>query len=108
MPLKISAFPKCYLDRIAGERSMTVFEWIEMARSLDCDGLEMFEGFLTSLEPGYVDSVAEAVQRTGRVVPMLCCSPDFSNPDADARKRAIDREIEMVRTARRLGGPRTV
>ena len=31
---KISAFPKCYLDRIAGERTMTVFEWIEMARSL--------------------------------------------------------------------------
>ena len=108
MPLKISAFPKCYLDRIAGERSMTVFEWIEMARSLDCDGLEMYEGFLTSLEPGYVDSVAAAVHGTGRVVPMLCCSPDFSHPNGDARKRAIDHEIAMVKVAHRLGGPRTV
>ena len=26
MPLKISAFPKCYLDQIAGARTMTVDE----------------------------------------------------------------------------------
>jgi sugar phosphate isomerase/epimerase len=39
---------------------------------------------------------------------MLCCSPDFTNPDPDARKRAVDREAEMVRVARRLGGPRAV
>src|ERR1035437_3791810 len=50
---KISAFPKCYLDRIAGERSMTVFEWIQRARWLDADGLEMYEGFFTSLDDAY-------------------------------------------------------
>lgn len=108
MPLRISAFPKCYLDAIAGARTMTVFEWIEMARALDCDGLEMYEGFFTSLDPGYLDSVGEAITRTGRAMPMLCCSPDFTNPSADARKRAIDKEIEMVRVTRRLGGPRAV
>jgi sugar phosphate isomerase/epimerase len=108
MPLRISAFPKCYLDRIAGERSMSVFEWIELSRSLDCDGLEMYEGFFTSLAPGYLDSVADAIRDTGRAMPMLCCSPDFTNPDRDARKRAVEKECEMVRVARRLGGPRTV
>lgn len=108
MPLRISAFPKCYLDAIAGARTMTVFEWIEMARALDCDGLEMYEGFFTSLEPGYLDSVGDAIRATGREMPMLCCSPDFTNPDPDARKRAIDKEIAMVRVTRRLGGPRAV
>lgn len=108
MPLRISAFPKCYLDKIAGERSMSVFDWIEQARALDCDGLEMYEGFFTSLEPGYIDSVAEAIRATGRAMPMLCCSPDFTNPDPDARQRAVEKECEMVRVARRLGGPRTV
>lgn len=108
MPLRLSAFPKCYLDAIAGTRTMTVFEWIEAARSLDCDGLEMYEGFFTSLEPGYLDSVGDAITRTGRAMPMLCCSPDFTNPSADARKRAVDKEIEMVRVTRRLGGPRAV
>ncbi len=41
-------------------------------------------------------------------MPMLCCSPDFTNPDADARKRAVEREAEMIRVTRRLGGPRAV
>src|SRR5262249_18322412 len=50
MPLKLSAFPKCYIDQIAGERSLSVFDWIEMARSLDADGLELYDGFFTSLD----------------------------------------------------------
>jgi sugar phosphate isomerase/epimerase len=108
MPPRVSAFPKCYLDRIAGARTMTVFDWIEESRALDCDGLEMYEGFFTSLEPGYLDSVADAIAATVRAMPMLCCAPGLTNPDADARKRAIDKEIEMVRATRRLGGPRAV
>src|SRR5439155_7128440 len=31
-----------------------------------------------------------------------------TNPDPDARKRAVEKECEMVRVTRRLGGPRTV
>lgn len=104
---KLSAFPKCYIEDIArGE--MSLFDWIEMARSLDADGLEMYEGFFTSLEPGYLDTVGEAIRSAGFEMPMLCCSPDFTNPDADARKRAIDREIQMVGVTRRLGGPGAV
>ena len=68
----------------------------------------MYEGFFTSLDNGYIDSVADAITDTGRQMPMLCCSPDFTNPDADARKLAIDKEVQMVRVTRRLGGPRTV
>ena len=64
MKPRISAFPKCYLERIAGGE-MTVFEWIEMARSLDADGLEMYEGFFTSFEDAYLDSVGEAIHRAG-------------------------------------------
>ncbi|VTT97264.1 xylose isomerase domain protein tim barrel : Sugar phosphate isomerase/epimerase OS=Singulisphaera acidiphila (strain ATCC BAA-1392 / DSM 18658 / VKM B-2454 / MOB10) GN=Sinac_6663 PE=4 SV=1: AP_endonuc_2 [Gemmataceae bacterium] len=108
MPLKLSAFPKCYLDQIAGERSMSVFDWIEQAKQLDADGLEMYEGFFPSLDPGYLDTVAEAIHCAGFEMPMLCCSPDFTNPNADARKRAVEHEIEMVGVTRRIGGPGTV
>jgi sugar phosphate isomerase/epimerase len=108
MPLKLSAFPKCYIDQIAGERSMSVFDWIEMARSLDADGLEMYDRFFTSLEPAYLDQVSEAIHNAGFAMPMLCCSPDFTNPDPDARQRAVDREAEMIRVTRRLGGPGAV
>jgi sugar phosphate isomerase/epimerase len=105
--LRISAFPKCYLEQISTGR-MSVFEWIGMAKNLDADGLEMYEGFFTSLEPGYLDSVGEAIHSAGFAMPMLCCSPDFTAPDPDHRKRAIEREAEMVRIARRLGGPGAV
>lgn len=108
MPLKISAFPKCYLETIAGDRTMSVFDWIAMARGLDADGLEMYDGFFTSLDDAYLDRVGEAISGAGFAMPMLCCSPDFTNPDPDARKRAVDREAEMIRVTRRLGGPRAV
>jgi sugar phosphate isomerase/epimerase len=106
--MKLSAFPKCYIDQIAGDRSMSVFDWITMARSLDADGLEMYDGFFTSLEPGYLDEVGAALASAGFAMPMLCCSPDFTNPDADARKRAVDREAQLIAVTRRLGGPRAV
>jgi sugar phosphate isomerase/epimerase len=107
MQLRISAFPKCYLDDIASGK-MSVFDWIEMAKQLDADGLEMYEGFFTSLDPAYLDTVADAIHAAGFAMPMLCCSPDFTAPDPAKRKREIDREAEMIRITRRLGGARAV
>ncbi|GAC1471116.1 MAG: sugar phosphate isomerase/epimerase [Isosphaeraceae bacterium] len=108
MPPRISAFPKCFLDRIAGDRTMSVFDWIAMARSLDADGLEMYDGFFPDLEDSTIGQVREAIHEAGFAMPMLCCSPDFTNPDPDARKRAVAREVALVRVTRRLGGPRAV
>ena len=103
MPLKISAFPKCYLEEIS-EGRMSVFDWIEMAKGLDADGLEMYEGFFSSLDRGYLDSVGSAIASAGFAMPMLCCSPDFTAPDAEKRKREVEREAEMIRVTRQLGG----
>ncbi|MEZ6056058.1 MAG: sugar phosphate isomerase/epimerase family protein [Planctomycetaceae bacterium] len=104
MKPRISAFPKCYLDAIAGERSMTVFDWIEMARPLPAQGLEMYDGFFTSLETDYLSRVRDAIHDAGFVMPMLCCSPDFTNPDPDGRKRAVERELAMIGVCHHLGG----
>ncbi len=103
--MKIAAFPKCYLEMIP--QQMSVFEWIEMSKPLGAEGLEMYERFFTSLDDAYIDTVGEALQKAGYAMPMLCCSPDFTNPDADGRKRAFDFEVEMIRVTRRLGGPRS-
>jgi len=106
--VKISAFPKCYLDDIAGDRSMSVFDWIDMAKSLPAEGLEMYEGFFVSLDDGYISEVRDAIADAGFAMPMLCCSPDFTNPDPDERKRAVEHEARMIRVTRRLGGPGAV
>ncbi len=103
MPLKISAFPKCYLEEISAGR-MTVLDWIAMAKGLDADGLEMYEGFFTSLDHAYLDEVGNAIESAGFAMPMLCCSPDFTAADSGKRKQAIEREANMIRVTRQLGG----
>jgi sugar phosphate isomerase/epimerase len=107
VPLKLSAFPKCYLDTIASG-AMSVFDWIAQARDLDADGLEMYEGFFPSLEDDCIDAVGAAIRAAGFAMPMLCCSPDFTHPDPEARRAAVERQRRMVRIAHRLGGPGTV
>ena len=83
---------------------MSVFDWIEMARQLPVDGLEMYEGFFTSLEDEYLDSVAADIKAAGFQMPMLCCSPDFTAPQQADRARAVQHQIKMVKATRRLGG----
>ncbi len=102
--MKIAAFPKCYIDDIAVKKTMTLFDWIDRAKSLPAEGLELYEGFLASHDGAYLDQVSDAIHNAGFEMPMMCCSPDFTNPDADARKRAIDQEIAMMQITRRLGG----
>jgi sugar phosphate isomerase/epimerase len=107
MSLNISAFPKCYLETISNGQ-MSVFDWIEMAKQLDADGLEMYTGFFTSFEDGYIDCVAEAIRNASFSMPMLCCSPDFTVADANKRKREIERQVHMIKITKRLGGERAV
>jgi len=102
--MKIAAFPKCYLDDIAGRRTMSVFDWIDMARALDADGLEMYEGFFTSFDDVYLTSVRDAIADAGFEMPMLCCSPNFTHPDPDERKRAVEHEAKMIGVTKLLGG----
>lgn len=101
--MKIAAFPKCYLDDIVAGK-MSLFEWIELAKQLEAEGLELYEGFFASLEPDYLDQVGEAIHSAGFVMPMLCCSPDFTNPDPDERQRAIAHEARLIEVTALLGG----
>ena len=106
--MKIAAFPKCYLDDISVHHTMTVFDWIEMAKDLGAEGLEMYVGFFPTLEDAFVDSVGEAISKAGFAMPMMCCSPDFTHPDPDYRLREIEKEAAMIRVTHRLGSPGAV
>ena len=106
--MKLSAYPKAFEQQIAGTRTLSLFQWIDMAKVLDADGLELYSGFLESHDDDYLNRVGEALQQAGFEMPMMCYSPNFTNPDPDARKRAVDDEAEMIRVTRRLGGPGAV
>lgn len=73
MPL--AAFPKCYLDALLTERSMTLEDWIELAaRELELDGLELYTPLVAAHTPGELRGVREQMEQRGLRMPMLCHS----------------------------------
>jgi sugar phosphate isomerase/epimerase len=102
--MKLAAFPKCFMDQLVRDRTMTVFDWIEMAADLPIDGLELYDGFLASLDEAYLEKVRGALARRHLAMPMLCCSPDFTRPGADERRQEIAREQRLIEVTAFLGG----
>lgn len=94
--MKLAAFPKCFMDQLVRDRTMSVFDWIEMAADLPVDGLELYDGFLTRFDEAYLDKVRLALQQRGLDMPMWCTSPDFTQPDVDARRREVERQKRMI------------
>ena len=101
--VRLAAFPKCWIEDIVSGR-MSVFEWIERSAELECDGLELLAGFLQSHDHEYLRRVRRSVEALGMTVPMLCYSPDFTLPDAQARREQVAAQIEMIHVTAELGG----
>ncbi|HUS15877.1 MAG TPA: sugar phosphate isomerase/epimerase family protein [Chloroflexia bacterium] len=102
--VQLAAFPKCYMDELCITRSMSVFDWIQQATSLPVDGLELYDGFLLSLDPVYLEQVRAAIEANGLQMPMMCYSPDFTVPDAAERLAAVDRQRAIMAATAALGG----
>jgi sugar phosphate isomerase/epimerase len=102
--VKIAAFPKGELDAMVARRSKTIFEWIEEAKILPVDGLELHTGFFWSTSRDFVGRVGDALASAEFEMPMMCASPDFTNPDADTRARERDAEATFMRITAQLGG----
>ncbi len=102
--MRIAAFPKCFMDQLVVDHTLSVFEWIEMAADLPVEGLEMYDGFLERLDELYLAKIRLALDRHGLEMPMLCYSPDFTRPDPEDRQRQVERQKQMIDTTARLGG----
>lgn len=100
---KLAAFPKAYMRQLCREGTMTLREWVELAVPLGLDGLEYYCGFLELADSARWPEARRTVESRGLVIPMLCCSPDFSHPDADFRRREIEKEKNWIRMAAALG-----
>jgi len=101
--IAIAAFPKCWLEDIVAGR-MALTEWIDAAAELECDGLELYSGFLKSRDASSLADVRRRIEGLGMTMPMMCFSPDFTIPDAAARRSQVDEQIAMIRVTAELGG----
>ena len=102
MPL--AAFPKCFLDAMCVEKTMSVEDWIgRAAAELDVDGLEFYWGF-TPREDAEIARVRGLIEARGLTMPMMCYSPDFTQPDVAARAREVENEKRVIAVTAQLGG----
>ncbi len=100
---KLAAFPKAFMRALCKEGTMTLQQWVDLAAPLQLDGLEYYSGFLELQDPARWAAARRTVEQAGMVIPMLCCSPDFSQPDPELRRQEIDREKNWIRLAASLG-----
>ncbi len=100
---KLATFPKAFMRPLCKDGTMTLREWVDLAAPLGLDGLEYYSGFLELADPARWVDARRTVEASGLVIPMLCCSPDFSHPDAEFRAREIEKEKNWIRMAAALG-----
>lgn len=101
---KLAAFPKAWIDDLCQTGAMSLDQWLDIAASLRLDGVELYSGMIDLQRPDDWPRWRNAVQTRGLAMPMLCCSPDFAQPDVAARQREIDREKHWIDMTAALGG----
>jgi sugar phosphate isomerase/epimerase len=92
------------MDELCVTRAMTVFEWIDLAATLPVAGLEMYDAFFPELDPDYLAQVKARLERHDLQMPMMCYSPDFTMPDAEARRAEVAKERRVMEATAALGG----
>ncbi|PAW67819.1 MAG: myo-inositol catabolism protein IolH [Opitutia bacterium Tous-C1TDCM] len=100
---RLAVFPKAFMRPLCRDGTMTLRQWTELAAPLGVDGLEYYAGFLELAEPEKWPQLRREVEAAGLTIPMLCCSPDFSQPDPVLRAREIEQEKTWIRMAATLG-----
>ena len=101
---KLSAFPKAYMHALCKDGSMKLAQWFELAATLSIDGLEFYAGFLEMEDESRWPSFRTQVESLGMQIPMMCCSPDFTHPDASFRSREIAKQKRWIDMTEALGG----
>tara|TARA_R110002073_G_scaffold2230_2_gene15369 strand:+ start:170 stop:1072 length:903 start_codon:yes stop_codon:yes gene_type:complete len=101
---KLAAFPKAFMQALCKDGTMSVSEWIELASKLDIQGLEWYAGFLEMADESNWSRFRKQVEDHGKVIPMMCCSPDFTHPDAAFREQEIAKQKRWIEMTHALGG----
>lgn len=101
---KLAAFPKAFMQALCKDGSMRLSEWIGLAAELDVDGLEWYAGFLEMEDESNWPKLRRQVEDHGKVIPMMCCSPDFTHPDTAFREKEIVKQKRWIDMTRTLGG----
>lgn len=92
------------MKALCKDGTMKVSEWIALAVKLEIDGLEWYAGFLEMEKRSNWKTFRAQVEDHGKVIPMMCCSPDFTHPDPAFRSKEIEKQKHWIDMTYELGG----
>jgi len=92
------------MTALCRDGGMSVSDWIRLAAPLGLEGLEWYAGFLEMADERNWPRFRAEVEAHGMTIPMVCCSPDFTHPDAAFREREIARQKRWIEMTHALGG----
>jgi sugar phosphate isomerase/epimerase len=101
---RLAAFPKAFMQALCKDGSMRLSQWIELSGQLDIEGLEWYAGFIEMEDERNWEKLRRQVEGQGRSIPMMCCSPDFTHPDAGFRDQEIVKQKRWIDMTLALGG----
>lgn len=101
---QLAAFPKAFMHALCKDGTMRISEWIELASRLDINGMEWYAGFLEMADERNWAGFRQEVESHGMVIPMMCCSPDFTHPDRTFRENEIAKQKRWIDMTHVLGG----
>ncbi|MFN3760651.1 MAG: sugar phosphate isomerase/epimerase family protein [Algoriphagus aquaeductus] len=101
---KLAAFPKAFMQQLCKNGSMKIADWVKLAAPLQIDGLEWYAGFLEMADEKNWPKFRRMVENEGMVIPMMCCSPDFTHRDKAFRENEIQKQKRWIEMTDALGG----
>ena len=98
-----SCIPMIYFKAMVLERTMSIFDWLDVAAELPITGTEIHNQTLPSYQPADIERVRRALQARRLQVSQLTAAPDFTHPDPEYRAEQVRRTMADIDAAAALG-----
>ncbi len=95
--MNYSCLPMIYFKAIVLDRTLSLFDWLEIASGLPLDGTEIHWRMLPTA-PGDIDQLRDALHACRLRVSQVTCAPDFTHPEATMRAAEIARTRKTSRS----------
>ena len=87
--MKLSCIPICFFGDLINTRTMSLGDWVQMARELDLDGIEMYKPYLREdqRDNDSMLHISDMIHSAGLEVSMFTSYADLSLPESTERDR---------------------
>jgi sugar phosphate isomerase/epimerase len=102
--MRISCCAYSYRDRLRAE-TMSLFQFIETAREIGFDGVELTSYYFPSTTRDYLNDLKRRIHRNGLLVSGTAVGTDFAQTDAEKREAHVQMTYDWLEQSVVLGAP---